>query len=261
MSPFRVWLESPAMSAAPVVPSSAISVVVHAALVGGFVVASGAGPAGEPDADGRAEQVAFLLPFDQIPRERFQPVPLDWKAVGVDVGVAVGDPQPEGGPSETDPAPRRGRRGHAVRDAKVVEPSFRTNEADGTVFTILEVDSTAARYPDSAAPAYPPDLLAMGVEGTVKTRYVVDSTGVADTASLKILFATHPGFAEAVRVALPHMRFRPASLGGRHVRQLVEQDFHFKITPPAQRVSAAPGRGPAAGAARDDRPTGRAGPA
>ena len=234
---FRVWLESPAMSSAPAVPSGAISVAVHLVLVGGLVAASGAGPASGPEAEQRSEQVSFLIPFDRIQRERFEPVPLDWKAIGVDVGFAIGDPKPEGGTSEGDPAPLRGSRGRARQDAKVVDPSYRENEAEGAVFTILEVDSTAARHPDSAAPSYPPDLLAMGVEGTVKTRYVVDSTGVADTASLKILFSTHPGFTEAVRTALPNMRFRPASLGGRHVRQLVEQDFHFKITPPVERVS------------------------
>jgi hypothetical protein len=239
MPPFRVWLESPAMSSAPVVPSSAISVVVHAALVGGLVTAAGSHSAAAPQEEPRSERVAFLLPFDQIPRERYQPVPLDWKAIGVDVGVAIGDPQPAGGPVEHDPAPRRGKRGRAAQDAKVLEPSFRENEFEGNVFTILEVDSSVARFPDSAAPSYPPDLLAMGVEGVVKTRYVVDTTGMADTASLKILFSTHPRFTEAVRAAFPYMRFRPASLGGRHVRQLVEQEFHFKITPPATRVSSA----------------------
>jgi hypothetical protein len=242
MSPFRIWLESATGPLAPVVPSGVISVTVHAALIGA-VVAAQARPAGSPARERPPdERVSFLLPFDQVPRERYHPLTLDWKAVGVDVGLAIGDRDPEGGPSREEPAPRRGKRGRTPMDARVTEPSFTENHFDDNVFTILEVDTAVARYPDSAAPAYPQDLLQMGVEGVVKTRYVVDSTGVADTTSLLILFSTHPGFAASVRAALPLMHFRPASLGGKHVRQLVEQEFSFKITHPAPaKVSWAPG--------------------
>jgi len=84
----------------------------------------------------------------------------------------------------------------------------------------------------SAAPVYPLELVKQGVEGSVIVRYVIDSTGRAEPASLEVTASTHPGFTEAVRDALPGMRFTAATRDGRPVRQLVEQSFAFRITPP-----------------------------
>jgi protein TonB len=47
----------------------------------------------------------------------------------------------------------------------------------------------------------------------------------------RVVKATHPDFAVAVRRALPGMRFRPAIRGGFVVRQLAEQVFTFRIAP------------------------------
>jgi TonB family protein len=102
------------------------------------------------------------------------------------------------------------------------------------VFSILEVDSSVARYPGSAAPAYPLALLREGVQGSVTTQYVVDTSGYADTSSLKVLRSSHPDFTASVRSALPYMRFFPAKVGDKRVRQLVEQEFSFRIEAAAQ---------------------------
>ena len=69
--------------------------------------------------------------------------------------------------------------------------------------------------------------------GFVSARYVVDTTGFADTASFEVMKSTHPEFIGAVRDALPYMRFRPAKIGQMKVRQLVEQMFTFRIDDPA----------------------------
>jgi hypothetical protein len=98
-----------------------------------------------------------------------------------------------------------------------------------TVFTIAEVDSAVSVDPSSAAPAYPPALLKLGVEGSVMVRYVVDSFGKADLSTLQIVRATRIEFAVAVREALPGMRFTPARMGPKAVPQLVEQPFNFRI--------------------------------
>lgn len=100
-----------------------------------------------------------------------------------------------------------------------------------SVFTVLEVDTAVVRSESSAAPAYPIDLLDKKVEGMVLARYVVDTTGFADTTSFEVVRSTHAGFVRAVRDALPYMRFAPAKIGNVRVRQLVEQPFTFKITP------------------------------
>jgi cobalamin biosynthesis protein CbiD len=68
------------------------------------------------------------------------------------------------------------------------------------------------------------------------------TTGFADPASFEVLRSTHAEFTSAVRSALPDMRFNPARIGRRRVRQLVEQEFSFKITPEPTRVAADTGR-------------------
>jgi TonB family protein len=96
--------------------------------------------------------------------------------------------------------------------------------------TVIEVDSEVVRDPTSAAPEYPAQLLAKGLEGWAMVRYVVDTLGQVDTLTYRVLQATHMGFARAVRLALPNMRFRPAIQSGNRVRQLVEQTFRFRIS-------------------------------
>lgn len=107
-------------------------------------------------------------------------------------------------------------------------------------FTLIDVDTAAARDPESAAPAYPASLKARGIEGAAVVRFVVDTTGRADPASFQIIETNHPLFAASVRDALPGMKFRPASIGPRKVRQLVEQPFIFRIIRPSTPVVTKP---------------------
>jgi hypothetical protein len=99
-----------------------------------------------------------------------------------------------------------------------------------SVFSILEVDSAVVRLANSAAPAYPLKLLQARITGAVAAQYVVDTTGFADSATFKVLNTANPEFVNAVRAALPYMRFQPAKIGRLKVRQLVEQTFTFRIT-------------------------------
>lgn len=101
-----------------------------------------------------------------------------------------------------------------------------------SVLTEIEVDSAVKRFEWSSAPDYPIEMLQHNIEGSAFVIYVVDTSGVADTTSFKIVDATHPAFAQAVREAMPKMRFRPAVLGGVKVRQLVQQRFAFRIERP-----------------------------
>jgi hypothetical protein len=147
------------------------------------------------------------------------------------------------GPSATDARqpitiPERSRlAGNEHVDSATTPPAAGESNAD-SVFTILEVDSAVVRSATSAAPAYPLDLLEKHVEGFVLARYIVDTTGFADVGSLEVLKATHPGFVQAVRDALPYMRFSSAKIGAQKVRQLVEQPFTFRIAAPV--VAGAP---------------------
>jgi TonB family protein len=100
-----------------------------------------------------------------------------------------------------------------------------------SVFTMLEVDRMVERYEFSAAPIYPPKLIAAGKQGHVQAAFVVDTTGEVDLASVQVLESDDPEFTESVRTALGATRFRPATRGGKVVRQLVEQRFNFRIAP------------------------------
>jgi hypothetical protein len=116
-----------------------------------------------------------------------------------------------------------------VHEQKRVRKVAGPDSTQGTVYMQSETDQPVERDPLSTGPIYPPWLEQNHVEGTVTASFVVDTTGFADSASLRIRFATLPAFADAVRTALPGMHFRPAELSGRHVRQLVEQEFRFVI--------------------------------
>lgn len=112
-------------------------------------------------------------------------------------------------------------------DAPAASPA----EEYGEYFTIVDVDSAAVRYPESAAPVYPPELMAKGVEGYAALRFIVDSTGLIDLATVEVIEASRPEFARAVRSSMPQMRFRPALMGTTPVRQLAEQIFRFRVQP------------------------------
>src|SRR5262249_29039145 len=103
-------------------------------------------------------------------------------------------------------------------------------ESKDSVYSVLEVDTAVVRSSASAAPAYPPKLLAAHVQGYVNARYVVDTTGLADTTTFNVMEATNPEFVAAVKDVLPFMHFQPAKIGPMKVRQLVQQQFSFKIT-------------------------------
>jgi protein TonB len=73
-------------------------------------------------------------------------------------------------------------------------------------------------------------LQSAGLEGDVRAQFVVDTLGRVEQGSFRVLQTSHDLFAAAVREALSRARFKPAEVGGRRVRQLVEQSFTFRIS-------------------------------
>lgn len=92
-----------------------------------------------------------------------------------------------------------------------------------------QVESKASLKPNSPAPRYPDILRQAGVEGEVLATFLVDETGAADAATFKVIRSTHELFATAVKAALPAMRFVPAQIGGKSVKQFVQAPFTFKL--------------------------------
>ncbi len=117
-------------------------------------------------------------------------------------------------------------------NAEQAEPAL----GEGT-YSQVDVDSIAIFDPASAAPEYPAALVARNIEGKAVLRFEVDSTGLVDLSTARVLSTTHSLFARAVFEVLPRMKFRPARIGERTVRQLVDMPFIFKIEKKKVRIS------------------------
>jgi len=231
----RLWVESYSR-ATPVSSSAVVSVVTHALLIGA-AIASTSRPA-NIEGDWIENRAYYLPPPNRMPSqqasgETIKYVELAPEGVGAGFGAAgeLGADHPVAHELSDNP-------GDLGRDTTSSDKAPQLAGAD-SVFTQLEVDSTVSRYPGSASPAYPVEMLKQGVQGSVVTQYVVDTTGFADTTSLKIMSTTHEQFSNAVRAALPYMRFFPAKVGSKKVRQLVEQEFSFKIEQAASQTAPA----------------------
>jgi TonB family protein len=204
---------------------AAVSIALHSAMVGLIVLAYQE----TPDKPGFTEQfVTYLVPPDRPLGRQGSAEQAAWQG-----SAATGGGGEEAAPAEgelTGGPLAAGEPQDTVSTPELVDPL--EGLLGDSVLTEIEVDSTVQRHPESAAPTYPAQLLARAVEGSAFVAYVVDSTGRVDTTSFRVIRATHPEFALAVRRALPGMRFRPALLAGIPVRQLVQQSFSFKIQQP-----------------------------
>jgi protein TonB len=96
-------------------------------------------------------------------------------------------------------------------------------------YTKDDVERVVAPFPNNAKPVYPGRLERQGVETSFVAQFVVDSTGRVDNDSMLFPTNVHPLFIQSVRESLRRARFYPAEVGGRRVRQLVEQQFTFMI--------------------------------
>lgn len=101
--------------------------------------------------------------------------------------------------------------------------------ADQTYFE-FQVEKQVAQIPGSVNLRYPDMLRSANVEGEVLAQFVVDTTGRVERGSVKILKSSHDLFTNAVQQALNTARYYPAEIGGRKVKQLVQQPFNFTLT-------------------------------
>ena len=67
-------------------------------------------------------------------------------------------------------------------------------------------------------------------EGEVLAQFVVDATGHPETSTFKVLRSSDELFSNAVRSALGGLRFKPAEVGGRAVKQVVQMPFVFSLS-------------------------------
>ena len=93
----------------------------------------------------------------------------------------------------------------------------------------FQVEKPAIALQGNPAPRYPETMLSQGLGGEVLVQFVVDTSGRANMRTFKVLKATHPDFAWAVRIILGSYRFRPAETDGRKVAMYVQMPFKFDI--------------------------------
>ena len=212
-----------------------VSLVAHSVLITASVFATREGPAKLIETT--QEKVTFLVPLNRTTSPPPREESVQFLKVGEKAGVE-GYEQKVVDRLATRQAPVVGK-GKEEGKPEEVAADIDPNAVYDTIATAVDVDSTVTRFSDSAAPTYPPKLLELKVEGGAYVQFVVDTLGMPDTLSFRVISATHPEFAQSVREALPAMRFHPAILRSRKVPQLVEQPFMFKILAPVTQTTSA----------------------
>lgn len=205
------------------------SILFHAGLLW-YGLTAGVGGYKLPQ-DEREARVFFLLPPDRVDVRPRQMDSFHWGKLGSDLveGNTLTSPEEGFALRERVTGPRKKGKHTGARPQLPFGPP--PLFVPDTAWSVLEVDKIAERSDSSAAPIYPRELLALGMEGLVQAVYVVDSTGMVDTTTVRVVLSNDPRFTESVRTALGHMRFHPAVRRGKNVRQLVEQKFRFLIQP------------------------------
>lgn len=198
----------------------AASLLLHSAMVGGYLLVTAHLESLPPD-DTVPISAQFLYPLlKPMPhpvREQVAYIGL----TGAPAAPLVQSQSPKGETTAAAPPPPTQA---AIEEVRVEEPP--------RAFSEIEVDSAVVRDPSSVGPAFPRELLLAKIEGVTRVQFIVDSTGKVEVTSLVILDSTRPEFTQAVRDVLPRMKFQPARIGKRAVAQLVEQGFAFRINPP-----------------------------
>lgn len=96
-------------------------------------------------------------------------------------------------------------------------------------FSLGEVETPAAAIDGNPALPYPEALRSAGVEGSVAVEFIVGSNGRVERGSIRVLQSANPQFSAAVRNYLVDARYRPAKVGGKAVREVVQQSFAFRL--------------------------------
>lgn len=212
------------------------SFVLHGILLWAAVVATA--NAGEKLAEAKEQKIDFV----EVKKDEPKPEPEKPKEIPKDVTVApiakgfqvltapinIPDviPEIDLSKSVTNEGDFTGKGVAGGRGNGVVGGIVPTDQSQ-TYFE-FQVEKPVVGVPGSG-PRYPEILKSAGVEGEVLAQFVVDTTGRADVSSYKVLKTSHELFALAVKNALPGMRFLPAEVGGKKVKQLVQQPFVFNI--------------------------------
>jgi protein TonB len=212
---------------------SAFSFVAHCAIIAAAVFATR--QVVMPPPENTAETLNYVLPpeklpvpITEIPRPVEPRVPRGFQIPVAPVEIPNMLPPIDLSKPVTDSRDYTGRGvagGTADGDSTLKTP---IRDLSGTLYE-FQVEKPAALIQGVGTPVYPELLKSAGIEGKVLVAFVVDTAGRAEMASLKIMQSDHPLFTEAVRAALPRMRFLPAEAGGKKVKQFAQMPFVFSL--------------------------------
>jgi len=212
------------------VTGAIVSVLGHTALIAGAVYATAQArvqPIGSPETvrpvyfPQARDPISTIRPSTvlQQPNRRsliFVEPHVDIKVPVIDVGDIVSRP----GDFSPGPITVPGPTGTRESGARPTDTQYRADQ----------VEKQVAVVPGTSAPRYPESLRSSGVEGRVIAEFVVDEQGRAEEGSVRFVRSDNQLFEDAVRVALRRMRFVPAEVGGRKVKQLVQMPFVFTLS-------------------------------
>lgn len=215
------------------------SMILHGGLIAAAIAATAG--AGIADDKSKAEKVQFVEMKKEPPKPKPKeppppppkevvmkaPPPKGFQVLRAPVEIPIKIPDIDLSKKVTDEADFSGK-GVKGGIAKGVEGGTAIVDPNQTYFE-FQVEKPVAQIPGTGSPRYPDALRSSGVEGEVQAQFVVNEDGRAETSTFKVLKATNDLFASAVRTALPNMRFYAAEVGGKKVKQLVQQSFQFKL--------------------------------
>jgi protein TonB len=216
------------------ITGSAVSLVAHGAIIAAAVFATRqvvTSPTATP-----AETLNYVLPpvqhplpATEVPRPLENRPPRGFQIPLAPVEVPDVLPPIDFSKPVTDPRDYTGRNGVAGGTADG-DSTIRTplRDLNATLYD-FQVEKPASLIPGIGTPVYPELLKSAGIEGKVRVAFVVDTTGRAEMATLTVMQSDNPLFTEAVRAALPRMRFLAAEVGGKKVKQFAQMPFVFSV--------------------------------
>lgn len=98
---------------------------------------------------------------------------------------------------------------------------------DTAALALTYVERRPAPDAANAPPPYPSLLRQAGVGGAVGVAFVVDTVGIPEGASIKVLRSPNPGFDLAVKRTVSRWRFTPAVACGLRARVRLTHEFAF----------------------------------
>ncbi len=218
---------------------SVASIIVHGILiVGGVVLTANAGLSNEKSKEEKVDFVEVKKDEPKPPEPEKPPPPPDqvvappppkgFQVLSAPIVIPDIIPDIDLSKKATDESDFTGK-GVAGGTGKGVEGGKGPVPQGDQPYFDFQVEKPVVMAPGAAGPTYPDMLRSAGIEGTVLAQFVVDTTGRAEMNTFKVLKTDNDLFSNAVKNALQRMRFLPAEVGGRKVKQLVQQPFQFSL--------------------------------